>query len=493
MNPANPAAAAAALAWLASPYVDVDVRIDRDGAAAHAFDLFGGKDEAAKPELRWKEGSGAAPIVPGGVPQGFAELAERVSPAVVTIVAKAAEPVGGAPDMAPFEHFFGFPFPNAPMPRGGGIGSGFVLNEDGDIVTNAHVVRGASEIEVELKNGEKHPGRVVGIDDKTDIALVHIDGAKELTPIALGDSDVVRPGDWVMAIGNPFGLTHTVTVGIVSAKGRYIGEGPYDDFIQTDAAINPGNSGGPLLNLAGEVIGINTAIRPNANTVGFTIPINMAKHILPQLHATGRVQRAWLGVVIQDLTPELAEGFGLDADTGALVNEVQGDGPAQRAGLRRGDVIVEFDGQKIGKMNELPRIVANSRVDSDVDVTVLRKGRRETLQVRLGELPDDSQSVPASAPARGELGLGLQSLTPELAERLGVEPDDGVVISNVAPGSPAAAAGLRRGDLLLEVDQQPVASPEDVRRLVAGDDPSVLLLIRRDDRTQYVVVRRSRG
>jgi len=297
----------------------------------------------------------------------------------------------------------------------------------------------------------------------------------------------------VVAIGNPFGLSHTVTVGIVSAKGRYIGEGPYDDFIQTDAAINPGNSGGPLLNLAGEVIGINTAIRPNANTVGFTIPINMAKHILPQLHANGRVQRAWLGVVIQDLTPELAERFGLDASDGALVNEVANGGPAQRGGLRRGDVIVEFNGQKIGKMNELPRIVASSPVGSDVEVEVLRKGERETLSVRLGELPDDGTSVPASAPSGGELGLGLQPLTPELAERLGVEPGSGVVVSNVAPGSPAARAGLRRGDIVLEVDQQPVESASDVRELVARADARVLLLIRREDRTQYVVVEREKS
>ena len=426
----------AAIAWFASSHIDAELRFDPNGGQARALDLFGSDEKKSDAkaetsgELEWRQGSDAEPIIPVGVPSSFADLAEKVSPAVVNIRTKAEAPTRRHRPVHPLEELF-----RMPMPRGGGVGSGFVLNGDGYIVTNEHVVRGATSIEVEFSNGDKYDAVVVGADKKTDIALILVEGAEDLTSIPLGDSDEVRPGEWVVAIGNPFELDHTVTAGIVSAKHRSL-HGPYDDFIQTDAAINPGSSGGPLVNLKGEVIGINSAIREGANTVGFTIPINMAKQILPQLHASGIVQRGWLGVVIQSLTPELAENFGLDERDGALINDVAPDGPAQRGGLRRGDVIVEFDGEKIEAMNELPRVVANTRVGSEVDVIVVRKGKRTTLDVTLGEMPGEDGILPASAPSRSQLGgLRLQPLTAELADRLGVEDSEGVLVSEVDPGT----------------------------------------------------------
>lgn len=479
-------AAGAAIAWLSSSYIDVEVQINPDGGQAHALDFFGSNDESES-ALKWQQGSQAEPIAPVGVPSSFADLAETVSPAVVNIRTEAKASLRRRSSGHPFEEFF-----RMPPSRGGGVGSGFILNADGYIVTNEHVVRGATSIEVEFSNGDKFEGHVVGADRKTDIALVYVEGAIGMTSIPLGDSDAVRPGEWVVAIGNPFELNHTVTAGIVSAKHRSL-HGAYDDFIQTDAAINPGSSGGPLVNLKGEVIGINTAIREGANTVGFTIPINMAKQILPQLHANGTVQRGWLGVVIQSLTPELAHGFGLEEREGALVNDVAPDGPAQRAGLRRGDVIVEFNGEKIEAMNELPRVVANTRIGSEVDVIVMRKGKRTQLEVLLGELPGDDRVVPASAPIRSQLGgLSLQPLTPELANRLGVDSTEGVLVSEVAPGTAAETSGLQRGDIILEVNQKAVSSPEDVHNQ-AGDGETVLMLVKRQNQTQYFVVKPGRS
>jgi serine protease Do len=309
----------------------------------------------------------ATEVIPApGQHSRFAILAEQAAPGVVNV--HTSKTVTQTPLQFPFpdlfRQFFGGPFEQgpgqpAPQPRKftvPSLGTGFIISSDGYIVTNNHVVDGVDDVEVSFSDGRQAKASIVGQDPKTDIALIRVEGLKDLHALPLGDSDAILPGDWVIAIGNPFGLDHTVTAGIVSAKGRDIGQGPYDDYIQTDAAINPGNSGGPLLNLAGEVIGINSAINPQANTIGFAVPINMAKAILPQLRENGSVTRGWLGVAVQPITPELAQAFGLDKREGALVAQVTPGSPADEAGLQRGDVIVRFGDQAIGKMHDLPAI-----------------------------------------------------------------------------------------------------------------------------------------
>ena len=471
--------------WVVSSYVDVDVRL-ASGGVAHAEWFGSSKDEpeSVSSEGIWQEGGGIPPIAPQGVPGSFADLAERVSPAVVSIRTETKQSPLSRRRFHPLEEFM--PIPR--MPRGGGVGSGFVIREDGLIATNEHVVRNADQVTGEFSDGTKHTGEIVGFDRKTDIALIKVETKESLPIVAFGNSDKLRPGDWVVAIGNPFDLDHTVTAGIVSAKHRSL-TGAYDDYIQTDAAINPGSSGGPLLNLSGEVIGINTAIREGANTVGFTIPINMAKKLIPQLLANGHVTRGWLGVVIQELSSDLADQFDIDDLEGALVNEVAAGGPAQKAGLRRGDVIIEFEGEKIESWNELPRVVASSAVGDKVDVVVIRDGKHKTVGVTLGELPGET-FTPASAPASSGLGLHLQPLTDDIAERLSIDDAKGVIVSQVEPGSPADDAGLQRGDVILEVNQQAIDSPDDVREHTSEEGPSVLFLVQRGERTQFFVVKR---
>jgi len=336
---------------------------------------------------------------------------------------------------------------------------------------------------------------VVGRDSATDIALLRVKSDKPLTPLPLGDSGAMRPGDWVIAIGNPFGLEHTVTAGIVSAlHRRNIGAGRYDDFIQTDAAINPGNSGGPLIDLRGQVVGINTAINPRANTIGFAVPINMAKEILPSLRTAGFVTRGWLGVVIQRVTPDLQEAMGLKNTEGALVSRVDPKGPAQAAGIERGDVIVRFDGKPVSTMEDLPRLVAAAPPGSTAELVVVRSGAEKALQVELGKL-DEGEQVAAAEGEPGEqtgpeaFGMRVQPLTPELAEQLSIEEAEGVVVSAVEPGSSADEAGLRRGDVILEVDQQPVPSIAAFQKATQGRDKA-LLLVRRADATIFVALKK---
>ena len=465
--------------------------------------LIGGSGEEAASEPAkqsaeplWETDSGIGPIQPIGVPSTFADLAERVSPAVVNI--RTSQTVAGIPGMPhQFEEYFGFPFNG----RGGGgrphkregAGSGFVISKDGYIVTNNHVIEDMDEITVAFNDGSERNAKVVGRDPKTDIALIKVDADESLQPIALGDSDAVRPGDWVVAIGNPFGLEHTVTAGIISAKHRrdVIG-GSYDDFIQTDAAINPGNSGGPLINLSGQVIGINTAINPRANTIGFTVPINMAKLILPQLRDKGHVTRGWLGVVIQGITPELAESFELESEEGALVSKVLPDGPAESAGIKRGDVIVQFDGKAIGEWRDLPRVVADTPVDQPVDVVIVRNGDRETVKVTVGALEEPKLAGTGGDGSNPAVyGLRAQNVTPEIAEQLGLSEPSGVVVTNVEPGSPADEAGLRRGDVIVEVNRKEIADLAELRAQLQDGDKSVLMLIRRDDATLYVPMKRA--
>src|SRR5262245_30361700 len=489
-------AAVAAAALVASGRLEADLRW-RDGAA-RAIDLFGTKDaeppEAAKSsEHFWKDGSAAAPIVPQGVPGSFADLAEQASPGVVNI--QTSKKVRGAAVPRSFEEFFfggpfGEGFPEREVPS---LGSGFVISPDGYIVTNAHVIGDVESIKVIFEDGKELPAEVVGRDAKTDIALIRVTSDHPLFALPLGNSDGVRPGEWVVAIGNPFGLEHTVTAGIVSAKHRVIGQGSYDDYIQTDAAINPGNSGGPLLNLSGEVIGINTAIRPAANTIGFAVPVNMAKDILPQLRTKGSVTRGWIGVVIQKITPEISQHLDIDGSTGALVSKVMPGGPADDAGIKRYDVILSFDGKQIGEMNELPRVVASTAVGKKVEVVVLRDGKKKTLQVGVKAMEEPKEATLAATGEKGsaaEYGLLVQDLTPEIAKNLGVDEEHGVVITGVAPGSPAATAGLRREDVILEVDKAEIHGVKDLEKSLASADDGALLLIRRGDATVFVPIKR---
>jgi serine protease Do len=442
----------------------------------------------------WETQSPIPALVPAGAPTGFADLAERVSPAVVSI--RTSQTVGGSAQIPrEFEEYFGFPFggrERRPHKREG-AGSGFVISADGYIVTNNHVIENSDEIFVAFTDGSELPATVTGRDPKTDIALIKVETDQELVAIALGDSDSARPGDWVVAIGNPFGLEHTVTAGIISAKHRRdVVGGSYDDFIQTDAAINPGNSGGPLINLAGEVIGINTAINPRANTIGFTVPINMAKHVLPQLRAHGHVTRGWLGVVIQGLTPELAESFDLENEDGALVSKVLADSPAEEAGVEHGDVIVEFDGTPIKDWRDLPRIVGETSAEEAVEVVVVRNGNEKTIRIKIGTL-DEPRLGDAKPESPGPVTFGLRAtdITPEIAAQLGVGSESGVVISEILPGSPAEEAGLQRGDVIVEVDRETISNVRKLDELLKNSDSTVLVLVRRGDSTLYVPLKRA--
>ena len=476
-----------------------------DETSPSLFDRILGRSDEEAPQPKtpanadsadqfWENESQVLSPVPGSAPIGFADLSELVSPGVVSI--RTSQTVAGGQGMPRgFEEFFPFPFrgdEGRPRKREG-AGSGFVISQDGYIVTNNHVIEEMDEIIVAFKDGNELKASIVGRDPKTDIALIKVDPDSKLSALSLGDSDSIRPGDWVVAIGNPFGLEHTVTAGIVSAMHRrdVIG-GSYDDFIQTDAAINPGNSGGPLINLAGEVIGINTAINPRANTIGFAVPINMAKTILPQLRAQGKVTRGRLGVVIQGITPELAESFGLKNEYGALVSKVLPESPAQSAGIERGDVIVEFNGKPIQEWRELPRLVGETPVDQVVPLVVIRNSERKTLDVKIGALEEpELAGGPADDADLSEYGLRAQNLTPELAEQLGMEQAEGVIITQVQPGSPADEAGLKRGDIVIEVDRKEVQSLAELRSRLSDVDKSALMLIRRGESTIYVPLKKA--
>jgi serine protease Do len=467
------------------------------------FDRLLGRDsdssteEPASPSKAapfWETQSEIPRLVPSGAPTGFADLAERVSPAVVSI--RTSHTVTGMHQIPrQFEEYFGFPFggrQGQPRKREG-AGSGFVISPDGYIVTNNHVVEGSDEIIVAFTDGSELPATVTGRDPKTDVALIKVEADKELLTIALGDSDSARPGDWVVAIGNPFGLEHTVTAGIISAKHRRdVTGGSYEDFIQTDAAINPGNSGGPLINLAGEVIGINTAINPRANTIGFTVPINMAKHILPQLRFQGRVTRGWLGVVIQGLTPELAESFELGSEDGALVSKVLPDSPAEGAGIERGDVIVTFNGTSVGEWRDLPRLVGETPAELSVDIVVVRNGKQKTIPITIGALNEPHLAdSPGSAPGPVAFGLRAKNIGPDLAAQMGLEDEVGVVITEVQPGSPADEAGLEPGDIIVEVDRKEIADVRELNERLGTSKGSVLVLVRRGDNTLYIPMKSS--
>ena len=337
-------------------------------------------------------------------------------------------------------------------------------------------------------------GEVIGKDPKTDIALIKVETDNDLPFTKLGDSDSLEVGEWVMAIGNPFGFEHSVTVGVVSAKGRVLGAGPYDDFIQTDASINPGNSGGPLINTKGEVIGINTAIIAQAQGIGFAIPINMAKEIVPQLKEKGRVVRGWLGVMVQKVTTELADSFGLKEGKGALVGKVEEGSPAEKGGIKKGDIIIKFDGKEIKEMSSLPRIVAGTPVDKKVSIIVFRNGKEKKLKVKIGEMPEE-KTMAFERKREKNLGMTVQELTPELASRLGLYDEEGLIVGKVEPDGPADEAGIRRGDIIKEVNRKPISSMKDYSEVLERikPDENILFFIRRGEDTLYVVLKPEGG
>ena len=438
--------------------------------------------------------SAGSPMVPGN----FSDLAEKVRTGVVNIqVSKKVKNVGferfgGNPfgDRNPFGDFFG-PFEgNQPDRKQQGVGSGFIMSKEGYILTNNHVVEDADQIKVKLAGGKEFDGKIVGRDPKTDLALIKIAGDSDLQPLKLGNSDDLKVGNWVVAVGSPFGLEQTVTAGIVSAKGRVIGSGPYDNFIQTDASINPGNSGGPLINLQGEVVGINTAIIASGQGIGFAIPINMAKEIAPQLQKRGHVTRGLLGVNIQDVTPELAKSLGLKESKGALVSQVVPGGPADKAGLEQGDVIVNFDGQPVGDSKDLPRIVASTPVGKTVTVKLLRDGKEVERQAKVGEMEEENTSEAAKSPIHPSLGVTVQNLTPQIARELGLKKSAGVVVTGVEPGSPAAEAMIQVGDVIQAVNRKPVKNVDDFVKIVekAKGGGSLLLLVQRGANSLFAAV-----
>ena len=416
-------------------------------------------------------------------------LAQALKPAVVNVSMKrtAQAPPEAADPF--FQQFFG----RAPQPRTQrGLGSGFVVNADGYVVTNNHVVDGATEIRVKLADGRELAGRVVGRDPRTDLALLKVE-AHGLPTIPLGDSSALKVGEPVMAIGNPFGLEQTVTTGIVSATGRVIGEGPYDDFIQTDASINPGNSGGPLINARGQVIGINTAIVSRSGGsvgIGFAIPVNLAKPVVTQLASAGHVTRGWLGVGIQPLTADLAKSFRLTRTDGALVTSVSEGSPAAKAGLKEGDVIVEYDGRPVARAGDLPRTVAETPVGRAVPLKVVRDGKPVTLTATVARLEETREAKAESAPDEPALGVSARTLTPAVAQQLGLREQQGVLILNVNDGSRAEAAGLKAGDIIAQVDHRPVSNVEDLQQALRrhATGAPVLLLVHREDAHVWIAV-----
>jgi serine protease Do len=428
-------------------------------------------------------------------PPDFVELAKQLKPTVVNIgTAKTIKPqrrfqppqnqFGNDPFQDFFERFFEGQQPQAYKQRS--LGSGFLI-EGGYIITNSHVVNGADEIKVKLDDNREFKAEIKGLDEKLDLALLKIDAKGDLPAAKLGDSDAIQVGEWVMAIGNPFGLAETVTAGIVSAKGRVIGSGPYDDFIQTDASINPGNSGGPLFNAMGEVIGINTAIVAGGQGIGFAIPVNMAKSIIPQLRDKGKVTRGWLGVSIQPVTADLAQSFGLSAEKGALVAEVLPESPAEKAGVKAGDIITEFDGKQINEMNELPRLVAATTVGKKVAVKLLRDGKPEEVAVTIDKLKDGEEGEQVGS-ATDKLGITVQALTKELAARFRSKEASGVVVTDLSADSVAQEAGIARGDVIKEINGKKIATVGDYEKAVAArkKGAAVRFLVKRGNSSLYI-------
>lgn len=450
-----------------------------------------------------------------GAPASFADLAEQYGPTVVNIYSTQTIQSRNLPyeyffnnnEQLPdiFKHFFDLPQGprKQPLPtqKRTSLGSGVITSVDGYILTNNHVIENADEINVRLSNAEEYRAKVIGRDPKTDLALIKIDPKHELSYASFGDSDTLRVGDWVVAIGNPFGFEQTVTAGIVSGKGRTIGDGPYQNFIQTDASINPGNSGGPLFNMSGQMMGINTAIfsRSGGNIgLGFAIPANMAKSVFTQLKGTGKVTRGMIGVVIQPVTQDLARQFKLDRAIGALVGQVTPGSPAEKSGIQAGDIILQYQGQEITQGTMLPALVAETPVGTSAQVVVYRNGHEQTVNVVIGQLPEE-KSLSGGADNNSiedDLGFTVQALTPELGQSLGIDEQSGLLVTDVRPGSLADDAGLQRGDLIIEAGtgqkRHPVISAKDLESILASNkEQNILFLVKNNKQTRFVLLKRS--
>jgi serine protease Do len=430
-----------------------------------------------------------------GFPQSFAELAKKVKPAVVNISTTTTVKVPGnpfkqffGPHGGPFGDFFG-DMPDREMKQRS-LGSGIIVDKEGYIITNNHVVSGAQEIKVRLADGREYQAKVIGRDPKTDLALIKISSVvKELPTLALGDSDIMQVGDWVLAIGNPFGLEHTVTQGIISASGRVIGSGPYDNFLQTDAPINPGNSGGPLVNLKGEVIGINSAIVAAGQGIGFAIPSNTAKVVTSQLREKGKVVRGWLGVSVQMVTPDLAPSFGLKEAQGAIVADVIKGGPAEKAGIKQGDVILAFDGKAVKSSNDLPWIVAETPIGKTVNVKLIRQGKELDVKVTVVEMTEQLLAAQAGK-TKNVFGFTVDNIKPEWRKQFDIAAKAGVVVIQVEADGLADDAGIEPGDVIREVNKKTIKDLNDFKKAMEQikSNENVIFLLSRDDQSFYVSI-----
>lgn len=435
----------------------------------------------------------------GGAPASFADLAERVKPSVVNIsttkVIKGRSPINPF-GPSPFDDYFGNDFferffgdiPQREFKQRS-LGSGFIISHDGYILTNNHVVENTDKILVKISNGKEYEAKIIGTDDKTDIALIKIKPGDNNLPVAeIGDSDALRVGEWVLAIGNPFGLEQTVTAGIVSAKGRVIGAGAYDNFIQTDASINPGNSGGPLFNMQGKVIGINTAIVAQGQGIGFAIPIKMATNILDDLKTKGKVTRGWLGISIQDISEDIAKSLNYKGSIGVLVTDVFKDDPADKAGIKVGDIIIEINGKKIHDSHELLLTIASLRVGEKANIKVLRDGKEMIFYTIVAERKDRPEV--ALLKSNSNFGIKAQEITKQLAQQLGIPSDQGVIVTDVEPGSPADEVGIQPRDIILQVNRVKITSFKQYLSEMskAAAKKSVMLLIKRGKSNFFVSI-----
>jgi serine protease Do len=479
-------------------YVASDIGLVRFGFGSDKQVLLGATGEIPEDVLQLQNTSKA-----------FVAVAKLVGPVVVTIsserIVRQAEQFRGGMPSSPFEEFFGEDFFNRffrfQVPEGElrqqGLGSGVIVNSDGYILTNNHVVASADKIRVTLADERKFEAKVVGTDPRTDVAVIKID-ADGLPVARFGDSRKLEVGEWVLAIGSPLSerLEQTVTAGIVSAKGRSnVGLAEFEDFIQTDAAINPGNSGGPLVNLRGEVVGINTAILSRSGGyqgIGFAIPVEMARKVMEDLVATGKVVRGWMGVVIQNVDETMAEALGIGKARGVVVSEVSKDSPAEKAGLKQGDIVLAFEGKEIGNTVDLRNMVVETAPGTGVQVTILRDGKEKKIKIELGELPvEEEAAADTREKVESEIGVQVQTLTPSLAERLGLDQAEGVIVAKVKAGSPAQSAGIQEGDVIKEVNKEKVTNTSEYEAALAKSKPgdTVLFLIRRENATLFVAMR----